>query len=89
MWLRPRVHVPGELFKIFLAAYVVFRFGVEFVRGNHVVALGLTRSQWFLLVTGPLIAWYFVRQVRTGAYRTPPAPAVIPAAVLRQGGHHE
>ena len=65
MWLRPRIHVPGELFKIFLAAYVVFRFGVEFVRGNHVVALGLTRSQWFLLVTGPLIAWYFVRQVRT------------------------
>jgi len=89
MWLRPRVHVPGELFKIFLAAYVVFRFGVEFVRGNHVVALGLTRSQWFLLVTGPLIAWYFVRQVHSGAYRQQPVPVVNPAAVLPRGGRDE
>ena len=89
MWLRPRVHVPGELFKIFLAAYVVFRFGVEFVRGNHVVALGLTRSQWFLLVTGPLIAWYFVRQVRSGAYRQQPVPVVNPASVLPRGGRDE
>lgn len=69
-WLRPRLaHVPGELFKVFLAAYCMFRFAVEFVRGNPEVALGLTRSQWFLLVTGPLIAWYIARQVRSGAYR--------------------
>lgn len=89
MWLRPRVHVPGELFKIFLAAYVVFRFAVEFVRGNQVVALGLTRSQWFLLVTGPLIAWYFVRQVHSGAYRQQPVPVVNPAAALPQGGRDD
>jgi prolipoprotein diacylglyceryl transferase len=89
MWLRPRVHVPGELFKIFLAAYVVFRFAVEFVRGNEVVAWGLTRSQWFLLATGPLIAWYFIRQVRCGAYRTQPVPVVTSAAALSQGGHDE
>ncbi len=73
VWLRSRVQIPGELFKIFLASYCVFRFGVEFVRGNEVVGLGLTRSQWFLLATGPIITWYFVRQVRTGAYRSPPA----------------
>jgi prolipoprotein diacylglyceryl transferase len=89
-WLRPRLlDQPGELFKIFLAAYVVFRFGVEFVRGNHVVALGLTRSQWFLLVTGPLITWYFVRQVHSGAYRQQPVPVVNPAAVLPRGGRDE
>lgn len=78
LWLRPRVHVTGELFKVFLAAYIVFRFLVEFVRGNDVLALGMTRSQWFLLATGPLVVWYFVRQVRSGAYRTDPATA--PAA---------
>jgi phosphatidylglycerol---prolipoprotein diacylglyceryl transferase len=89
MWLRPRVHVPGELFKVFLATYVVFRFGVEFVRGNHVVAWGLTRSQWFLLGTGPLIAWYFVRQVHSGAYRQQPDPVVTPAAALPQGSRDE
>lgn len=87
LWLRPRVHIPGELFKIFLASYCVFRFGVEFVRGNEVIALGLTRSQWFLLATGPLIAWYFLRQVRNGAYRSPEAreaSAALPAGP--QGG---
>jgi prolipoprotein diacylglyceryltransferase len=87
-WLRPRVlHLPGELFKVFLAAYCVFRFGVEFVRGNPEVALGLSRSQWFLLATGPLIAWYFLRQVRSGAYRQSAAGRLEPAlATPMQGG---
>lgn len=87
-WLKPRVHVPGELFKIFLAAYVAFRFAVEFVRGNEVVALGLTRSQWFCLATAPLFVWYFVRQVRSGAYRSA-VPAADPAAGVTVGGHDE
>ena len=86
-WLRPRLqHIPGELFKIFLASYIGFRFAVEFVRGNPEAALGLTRSQWFLLVTGPLIAWYFARQVRSGAYGTqPPDPAPTPVPATRDG----
>ena len=80
LWLRPRLHVPGELFKIFLASYAVFRFAVEFVRGNEVVALGLTRSQWFLLATAPLFAWHFARQLRSGAYRSATTPATrVPA----------
>lgn len=87
LWLRPRVHIPGELFKVFLASYCVFRFGVEFVRGNEVIALGLTRSQWFLLATGPLIAWYFLRQVRNGAYRSPEAgPPVVALPAGPKGG---
>jgi hypothetical protein len=65
----------------------VFRFGVEFVRGNPEVALGLSRSQWFLLATGPLIAWYFLRQVRSGAYRQSAAGRLEPAlATPMQGG---
>lgn len=81
LWLRSRVHVPGELFKIFLASYAVFRFVVEFARGNEVVALGLTRSQWFLLATVPLFVWHFARQLRSGAYRPAAAPAITAAAV--------
>ena len=53
--LRRRVTAPGALFKIYLAAYAAFRFVVEFVRGNEVVWLGLTRPQLFLLVCLPLI----------------------------------
>ena len=82
-WLRPRLqHIPGELFKVFLASYIGFRFGVEFVRGNPEVALGLTRGQWFLLATAPLITWYFVRQIRSGVYRTAssePSQHLIPS----------
>lgn len=89
LWLRSRVHVPGELFKIFLGAYWVFRFVVEFARGNDVFALGLTRSQWFLLATGPLITWYFVRQVRSGAYRRTPGRAATSTVATAEGERHE
>ncbi len=40
--LRPRVHVPGELFKVFLVAYGVFRFAIEFTRPNTHMLAGLT-----------------------------------------------
>jgi phosphatidylglycerol---prolipoprotein diacylglyceryl transferase len=70
-WLRPRVYIKGELFKIYVAAYVVFRFAVEFVRGNEVVWQGLTRSQLFLLPSAALLVWYFVRRWRRGVYRLP------------------
>lgn len=76
-WLRPRVFVKGELLKIYLLAYALFRFAVEYVRGNQVVWEGLTRSQIFLIPTTCLLLLYFARQWRRGAYRmpAPPAPA--------------
>ena len=78
-WMRDRIARPGELFKLYLAAYAVFRFGVEFVRGNEVVALGLTRPQLFLLVFGPLLLWHVVRQARRGTYRGLRTREVVPA----------
>lgn len=80
-WLRDRLKVNGELLKIYLLGYAVFRFGVEFVRGNEVVWQGLTRSQLFLIPSTALLVWYFVRQWRRGVYRLPtyePAPAKQP-----------
>jgi phosphatidylglycerol:prolipoprotein diacylglycerol transferase len=68
-WLRDRLTGPGELFTLYLAAYAVFRFGVEFVRGNEVVFGGMTRPQLFLLACSPLAAWHFVRRARRGAFR--------------------
>lgn len=75
-WLRPRIFVKGELFKIYLLAYAIFRFAVEFVRGNQVVWEGLTRSQIFLIPSTILLLLYFVRQWRRGAYILPAAPPV-------------
>ena len=56
----PRVE--GDLFKIYLLAYAVFRFFVEFVRGNVVVWHGLSGSQLFLIPSTMLLLGYFVRQ---------------------------
>jgi phosphatidylglycerol---prolipoprotein diacylglyceryl transferase len=61
-YLRPRVRVEGDLFKIYLFAYAVFRFFVEFVRGNLVMWHGLSGSQLFLIPSTALLALYFARQ---------------------------
>jgi phosphatidylglycerol:prolipoprotein diacylglycerol transferase len=55
--LRDRVTLPDGLFIGYLVAYAIFRFGVEFVRGNEVAVAGLTRPQLFLLACPPLLAW--------------------------------
>ncbi|MFF2276950.1 prolipoprotein diacylglyceryl transferase [Agromyces sp. NPDC058126] len=54
-WLRHRPIAAGETLTIYIAAYAIFRFFVEFVRGNEVAWMGLTRPQLFLLVTIPLV----------------------------------
>jgi prolipoprotein diacylglyceryltransferase len=54
---RDRLAEPAGLFTVYVAAYAVFRFLVEFVRDNHVAWLGLTRPQLFLAVLGPLAVW--------------------------------
>jgi prolipoprotein diacylglyceryl transferase len=55
----------GDVFKIYLLAYAVFRFFVEFVRGNTPVWLGLSGSQLFLIPSTILLVAYFARQRRT------------------------
>jgi prolipoprotein diacylglyceryl transferase len=71
VWLRARVPVRGELLKLYLLAYAVFRFGVEFVRGNQAVAFGLSYSQLFLIPTTLLLVVYFARRLARGTYTVP------------------
>ncbi|MDT0180672.1 prolipoprotein diacylglyceryl transferase [Microbacterium sp. ARD31] len=74
-WLRHRPIAPGETLTLYIAAYALFRFAVEFVRGNEVAWLGLTRPQLFLAVTIPLLfarlAWMASRG-RLTLHDTPP-----------------
>jgi prolipoprotein diacylglyceryltransferase len=79
-WLRHRHLPPGETFVWYVAAYGVFRFLVEFVRGNDVAWMGLTRPQLFLLVTVPLVLARIAWQVRRGAYRGAMSPTVEPVS---------
>lgn len=68
MWLRPRITHPGELFVIYIAAYAVFRFFVEFVRANETVWLDLTRPQWVLLPSLALLGFRIWRGYCRGYY---------------------
>ena len=68
VWLRHLPLPPGETFVWYVAAYGIFRFLVEFVRGNEVVWHGLTRPQLFLAVTIPLVLLRIAHQWRRGAY---------------------
>lgn len=52
-----RFSQPGSLFVVFLTAYSLFRFFIEFTRGNTVNSWGLTGSQVFLLLVFPLMLW--------------------------------
>ena len=68
LWVRRLGIRPGESLTLYIAAYAVFRFLVEFVRGNDVAWAGLTRPQLFLLVTIPPLAIRLVWLVRRGAF---------------------
>ncbi len=84
-WLwrrRDRLPRPGDLFIAYVAAYALFRFGVEFFRANEQVWFGLTRPQWFLACTLPMLGW------RVGRIWRPPTPSV-PAVPATIGGNHD
>jgi prolipoprotein diacylglyceryltransferase len=74
-WLRHRLVSPGETLTFYLLGYGVFRFLVEFTRGNDVAWQGLTRPQLFLLLTVPLVLARIVVQARKGVYRFEPVEA--------------
>jgi phosphatidylglycerol:prolipoprotein diacylglycerol transferase len=74
-WLRHRLASPGETLTFYLLGYGVFRFVVEFTRGNEVAWHGLTRPQLFLLATMPLVLARIVFQARKGVYRLEPVEA--------------
>ncbi|HEX4936165.1 MAG TPA: prolipoprotein diacylglyceryl transferase family protein, partial [Gemmatimonadaceae bacterium] len=58
----------GDLFKLFLAAYAVFRLLVERVRGNPVMAFGLSGSQLMVLPAIAALALYFLREWRAARF---------------------
>ncbi|MFD4458910.1 prolipoprotein diacylglyceryl transferase [Nocardia sp. NPDC058480] len=67
-WLRERISTPGELFTLYVGAYAIFRFLVEFTRANDTVWLDLTRPQWFLLPGLVLVAVRWSIGYRRGNY---------------------
>jgi prolipoprotein diacylglyceryl transferase len=60
----------GNLLKFGLVGYAVFRFFVEFVRNNQVVAFGLTGQQYFCIALVVLVAVYYARRRTSAAQQT-------------------
>jgi phosphatidylglycerol---prolipoprotein diacylglyceryl transferase len=82
IWRRgPLLPVRGDTLKAYLLAYGLFRFGVEFVRGNEVQAFGLTGPQLVLIPLIALLILHFARQIGSDAYRLP-SPAAVRAAEI-------
>jgi phosphatidylglycerol:prolipoprotein diacylglycerol transferase len=77
----PLLPIRGDTLKAYLLAYGLFRFGIEFVRGNEVQAWGLTGPQIVLIPLVGLLVVHFVRRLRSGAYRLP-----IPEPAIARGG---
>ena len=77
----PMLPIRGDTLKAYLLAYGLFRFGVEFVRGNEVQAWGLTGPQIVLFPLVGLLVIHFIRRLRSGAYRLP-----VPEPAIAQGG---
>jgi phosphatidylglycerol:prolipoprotein diacylglycerol transferase len=68
LWrFRDHLSKPADLFILYLATYAIFRFFVEFVRGNEVAWAGLSRPQLFLLVMLPPLLWRALKVLRPTA----------------------
>ena len=67
-WLRHRPIAAGETLTLYIAAYGLFRFFVEFVRGNEIAWAGFTRPQLFLMVTIPILLVRIAVMARRGAF---------------------
>ncbi len=57
----------GNLLKFGLGGYAVFRFFVEFVRNNRILAFGLTGQQYFCIALLGLLGLYVLRHRRMAA----------------------
>jgi phosphatidylglycerol:prolipoprotein diacylglycerol transferase len=78
------IPVQGDLLKAYLLVAFVFRFLVEFVRGNQPQAFGLTGPQLVLIPLTVLLVIHFAREARNGLWRVPSAPPPVP--VVATGG---
>jgi phosphatidylglycerol:prolipoprotein diacylglycerol transferase len=55
----------GQLIKLYILAYLAYRFLTEFIRPEPRLLLGLTGYQWAALCLAPLFVWLWWRDSRS------------------------
>jgi phosphatidylglycerol---prolipoprotein diacylglyceryl transferase len=72
-WTERRGLFRFQRIKLYLIAYLIYRFVTEFIRPEPVIALGLTAYQWGALALLPVFAWLWWRDASAapGAPREP------------------
>jgi phosphatidylglycerol---prolipoprotein diacylglyceryl transferase len=74
-WLQKRGMFRGQLIKLYILSYLVYRFFTELIRPEARLAGGLTGYQWAAMVLVPLFAWLWWRDARAMATRASLAKA--------------
>lgn len=75
MWRRKIF--PGQLIKLYILAYLVYRFATEWIRPEPQMWLGLTGYQWAAAVCIPVFVWLWIRDAKAMASsRWEPAASV-------------
>lgn len=64
-WLYRHGRLRGQLIKLYILAYLVFRFATEFLRPEPAWGLGLTFYQWSCLLLIPVFVGLWIRDSRS------------------------
>ena len=65
-WLQARGLFKGQLIKLYIIVYLVYRFFTEFIRPEPRLGLGLTGYQWACLALLPVFGALWLRDRRPG-----------------------
>jgi phosphatidylglycerol---prolipoprotein diacylglyceryl transferase len=63
-WFHSRGWFRGQLIKLYILAYLVFRFVTEWIRPEARLWWGLTGYQWAAVALVPLFVWLWIRDAR-------------------------
>ena len=72
-WLRYRDMLRGQLIKLYIMSYVVYRFLTEFIRPETRLWGNLTGYQWATIVMLVLFVWLWIRDSRSSNQVLAPA----------------
>ena len=62
--LQQRGLLRGQLIKLYILAYLAYRFLTEFIRPEPAWFLGLTGYQWAVVSLAPVFVWLWWRDAR-------------------------